>query len=258
MTPALFIAHGSPMLAVEEDPYARFLHTLGLEFPRPKAVVLFSAHWLSAVQRVSEVHQYDTIYDFAGFPDELCKIQYPASGERQISKIIEELFEQNGVVYAVEEKRGLDHGAWVVLRLLYPDADAPVVALSINPRLAPEEQYRIGKALRGLRENGVLLIGSGGTVHNLRALRWEDDASDEWAVQFDDWLGDRLKRWDLDELFHYERLAPHANLAVPHNGSEHIAPLFYAMGAADDVKRATLLHGSYRYGNLSQRVWRFG
>lgn len=148
----------------------------------------------------------------------------------------------------------------MVLRLLYPNADIPVIAMSVNPDLSPEEQYKIGKSLTTLRENDILIVGSGGTVHNLRAVRFIDDngQADQWALEFDDWLEHHLRNWNLNSLFKYHSLAPSADMAVPPYGQEHFIPLFYAMGAADDNKNATLLHRSYRYGNLSHSVWQFG
>lgn len=258
MIPALFIAHGAPLLAIEDNDYTQFLSRLGKEFPRPQAIILFSAHWVTGVQRVSEVKEYDMIYDFGGFPDELYQIRYPAKGEQQISHQITNLFTENGITFEVETERGLDHGAWVVLRLLYPNADIPVISMSVNPRLSPEQQYKIGQSLAILRANNILVIASGGTVHNLRALQRTESQVNDWALEFDEWLEMGLKQWDLDSLYRYDTLAPHASLAVPLHGNEHFIPIFYAMGAADNVRKATLLHRSYRYGNLSHSVWQFG
>ncbi|KAB7704363.1 dioxygenase [Bacillus aerolatus] len=260
MMPSFFIAHGAPLLAIEDNEYTQFLSNLGKELPRPKAVVLFSAHWESAVQKVSDVNDYKTIYDFGGFPEALYRIQYPAKGDKQVAKEIEQLFAKHSVPYEVETSRGLDHGAWVVLRLLYPEADIPVISMSVNPHLTPEEQYKIGKSLSELREKDILIIGSGGTVHNLGAVKMVADnvQVDDWALDFDEWLARHLKDWDLESLFKYNSLAPTARLAVPSYGNEHFVPIFYAMGAADDQQRATLLHRSYRYGNLSHSVWQFG
>jgi 4,5-DOPA dioxygenase extradiol len=258
MLPSFFIAHGAPLLAVENNEYTQFLNQLGQTLPRPKAIILFSAHWESSIQKVSDVDTYDTIYDFGGFDPELYRIKYPAQGDQQISKEIKDLFTENGVTFEVETKRGLDHGAWVVLRLLYPNADIPVISMSVNQNLKPEEQYKIGKSLSALRANDILIIGSGGTVHNLRAVNWADNEVDQWALEFDDWLAHHLKNWDLDSLFKYDSLAPNAEYAVPRHGKEHFIPIFYALGAADDSQKAALLHRSFRYGNLSHSVWQFG
>ncbi|MBP3040083.1 dioxygenase [Bacillaceae bacterium Marseille-Q3522] len=260
MLPSFFIAHGAPLIAIEENEYTQFLNRLGEILPRPKAIVLFSAHWESSVQKVSEINQYQTIYDFGGFPEELYRIEYPAKGNKDIAQEITELFTQQGVPYETDRKRGLDHGAWVVLRLLYPNADIPVISMSVNPHLTPEEQYKIGKSLSVLREKDVLIIGSGGTVHNLRALKMvqDDGEIDHWALEFDKWLEQHLNSWDLESLYQYRSLAPGADLAVPRYGIEHFIPIFYAMGAADNGQKATLMHRSYRYGNLSHSVWQFG
>lgn len=258
MIPSLFIAHGAPLLAIEDNDYTQFLSQLGGKLPRPRAVVVFSAHWVTRTQKVSEVQEYDTIYDFGGFPDALYQIKYPAKGHQQVARQIEDLFTSNGIPFEVDTNRGLDHGAWVVLRMLYPNADIPVIAMSVNPRLSPEQQYKIGQSLQSLRAEDVLIIGSGGTVHNLGAVQFHESSINEWALEFDQWLETYLKQWDLDSLYRYDSLAPNASLAVPPHGNEHFIPIFYAMGAADDARTATLLHRSYRYGNLSHSVWQFG
>jgi 4,5-DOPA dioxygenase extradiol len=144
--------------------------------------------------------------------------------------------------------------------MLYPSADIPVISMSVNPHLTPEEQYKIGESLSQLRRKDILIIASGGTVHNLRVLRMgsDDGAIDQWALDFDKWLERHVSNWDVESLFQYNSLAPAAELAVPPYGNEHFIPLFYAMGAADHDKSAKLLHRSYRYGNLSHSVWQFG
>ena len=261
MLPSLFIAHGAPLLAIENNEYTQFLQQLGTTLSRPKAIVLFSAHWESQLQKVSNVEEYSTIYDFGGFPEELYQIQYPAKGQQALTQEIQQLFANEGIPFEVETKRGLDHGAWVVLRMLYPHADIPVIAMSVNPHLSPAQQYTIGKSLAGLREKDVLIIGSGGTVHNLRVLNWGKDSTgeiDDWALGFDEWLAVRLKNWNIEDLFNYQTMSAAANLAVPPYGTEHFIPIFYAMGAADNQQTAALLHRSYRYGNLSHSVWQFG
>jgi 4,5-DOPA dioxygenase extradiol len=259
MIPSFFIAHGAPLLAIEDNEYTQALNDLGHTLPRPKAVVLFSAHWESATQQVSEVDEYKTIYDFGGFSEALYRIQYPAKGDKQITKDIQDLFTKHGVPYEVETERGLDHGAWVVLKLLYPNADIPVISMSVNPHLTPEEQYKVGKSLSALRKNDVLIVGSGGTVHNLGVMRMSEDNGqiDKWATEFDEWLERHLNNWDVESLFKYNSLAPAADMAVPPYGNEHFIPIFYAMGAADNGQKATLVHRSYRYGNLSHSVWQF-
>ncbi|HWI65139.1 MAG TPA: class III extradiol ring-cleavage dioxygenase [Symbiobacteriaceae bacterium] len=257
--PSLFVAHGSPMLAVEENAYTNLLGELGKAW-RPKAILLFSAHWESDTQMVSTVGEYRTIYDFGGFPEALYRIQYPARGDAALAQEVGRLLGEQGISYRFDSQRGLDHGAWVPLRRIYPDAGVPVISMSVDAALRPQEQYAIGKALAGLRAQDVMVIGSGVTVHNFGTIRFRapGNEADAWAVEFDDWVLSRAAAWDLDSLFDYEERAPHARLAVPPQGNEHFVPLFYAMGAADDQRSCKELHRSYQYGNLSHVVWQFG
>jgi 4,5-DOPA dioxygenase extradiol len=250
MVPSLFVCHGSPMLAIEDNDYTRSLQETGKRV-KPKAVVIFTAHWENDLTTISfKDDTYETIYDFGGFPEELYQIQYPAKGSIFIASLIEERLKMNGIETRRDEKRGLDHGSWVVLSHLYPNADIPVVQISINPYLSPKEQYKIGQALQGLGKEDILIIGSGGTSHNLRTVKWgQNPAPEPWTVEFDDWLIDKIKRRDLDSLFNFDQLAPHARLAVPR--AEHFVPLFIAMGSGDQSKQPKLLHRSYDLGTLS-------
>ncbi len=255
MIPSFFIAHGAPSLALENNEYTAFLRNLASQLPKPRAIVLFSAHWESREQQVSGSASYDTIYDFSGFQKELYQIQYPASGDPSIANEVQALLQKENIPSGIDTVRGLDHGAWVVLHLLYPQADIPVIALSVNRHLSNAEQYRIGKALSSLREKDILIIGSGGTVHNLRRLDWGASHINDWAAQFDGWLEDKLKAWDVESLFQYDQIAPYAKEAVP--TPEHFIPLLLAMGSGDSNKKATLLRRDYQFGNLSLNCWKF-
>lgn len=255
MIPSYFFAHGAPSIVLEQNAYTAFLKHFAASTPKPKAIVLFSAHWEQSIQTISAAETYSTIYDFSGFQDELYQLTYPAKGEYSVSEQIVSLFAKHGIQSTLDEERGLDHGAWAVLKLIYPDADIPVVALSVNRYLTNEQQYQIGKALSELREQDVLIIGSGGTVHNLRRLNWQGEGNDEWAESFDNWLQSKLEAWDVNALFNYRELAPYAGEAVP--TSEHFIPLFLAMGAGDKNRQAKLIHRSYQFGNLSLSCWQF-
>ncbi|MCY9693088.1 DODA-type extradiol aromatic ring-opening family dioxygenase [Paenibacillus alginolyticus] len=255
MIPSYFFAHGAPSIVLEQNAYTAFIQEFAASITKPKAIVLFSAHWEQSMQTISAVDTYRTIYDFSGFQDELYQITYPANGERSLSEQILSLFAKHGIQSVLDEERGLDHGAWAVLKLIYPDADVPVVALSVNRYLTNEQQYQIGKALSELREQDVLIIGSGGTVHNLRKLNWQTEGIDEWAESFDNWLQNKLETWDVNALFNYRELAPYAEEAVPTN--EHFIPLLLAMGTGDGNRQAKLLHRSYQFGNLSLSCWQF-
>jgi 4,5-DOPA dioxygenase extradiol len=255
MIPSYFIAHGAPSLVLEQNAYTSFLKNFAANTTKPKAIVLFSAHWENSMQTISAVDTYSTIYDFSGFQDELYQVTYRANGDRSLSDKIQSLFASQGIQSGVDESRGLDHGAWVVLKMIYPDADIPVVELSVNRNLTNEQQYQIGEALSELREQDVLIIGSGGTVHNLRRLNWEQEGIDDWAEKFDNWLQSKLDTWDVNALFNYRELAPCAQEAVPTN--EHFIPLLLAMGTGAKNRQAKLLHRSYQYGNLSLSCWEF-
>ncbi|MEK5030130.1 class III extradiol ring-cleavage dioxygenase [Paenibacillus sp. FSL R7-0302] len=255
MMPSYFFAHGAPSIVLEDNAYTKLLKEFKDHMPKPKAIVLFSAHWEESVQSVGAAATYDTIYDFGGFQDELYQMTYPAHGDPALAEQIQKLLTAGGVKNVRDEQRGLDHGAWAVLKLLYPEADIPVVAMSVNRDLSNARQYEIGKALAALREQDVLIIASGGTVHNLRRLNWNSDEINGWAEQFDHWIQEKVEAWDTEALFQYEELAPYAEMAVP--TSEHFIPLFIAMGAGDTGRNAQLLHRSYQYGNLSLSCWQF-
>lgn len=170
--PSLFLAHGSPMLAIQDTDYTRFLKTLG-ETYKPKAIVIFTAHWESEVLTISSSdNEYETIYDFGGFPPELYEIKYRAKGSSHIASILETKFKNKGISVHHNMTRGLDHGSWTLLHRMYPEANIPVVQISVNPFLSAKEQFEIGEALKGLGQEDILVIGSGVTVHNLRALKW--------------------------------------------------------------------------------------
>ncbi|MED4603443.1 class III extradiol ring-cleavage dioxygenase [Paenibacillus validus] len=256
MLPSLFVAHGAPTLVTDRLRYTGFLQTLGQKLPKPRAIVLFSAHWEAAVQQIGSAVRYTTIHDFFGFPDALYEIEYRAQGDIALALQIRELLEKEGVAAELDDRRGLDHGAWSVLKLMYPQADVPVVSMSVHAGLVPEQQYRIGRALAALRKQDVLIMGSGGTVHNLNRLAWDSGDVSAWALEFDEWLGERIETWDIDRLFRYDAEAPFAKEAVPR--SEHFVPLLIAMGAAHEGKKAKLLHRQYQYGSLSLSCWMFG
>jgi 4,5-DOPA dioxygenase extradiol len=250
----LFLAHGSPLLAIEDKPYTRFLKDLGNGM-KPKAVVIFTAHWETEKVTVSSHNdEYETIYDFYGFPDELYQVKYPARGSSEVAAQVTKLFEEQGIPWATDSARGLDHGSWTMLLHLFPEADVPIVQISVNPFLDPAAQYKIGEALRPLTEQDVLIIGSGVTVHNLRAVNWGAKEPDAWAIEFDDWLVRHVKSGELQTLFRYQTEAPNATLAVPR--AEHFVPFYLAMGAGE-LARGQVLYRDYEFGNLSYMCMRF-
>ncbi|AWB44438.1 dioxygenase [Paenibacillus sp. CAA11] len=248
MISPLFLAHGSPMLAIENTMYTRFLRSTGARMA-PQAIVIFTAHWEAETLTVSSHdHVYETIYDFYGFPDELYEVKYPAKGSSKLAEEIREMFHKADIPTIADSERGLDHGSWTLLHHMFPEANVPVVQISVHPYLAPEQQFQIGRAVQELAERDILVIGSGVTVHNLRAVKWDETKRDAWAVEFDDWLLDQLNRQDLNALLNYRTEAPHAELAVPR--PEHFVPFYIALGSGS-LEGAKPIYRSYELGNLS-------
>lgn len=247
MVPALFLAHGSPMLAIEETPYTAFLEELGQTL-RPDAIVIFTAHWEEPVLTVSYLDGvYETIYDFGGFPPELYAVKYPARGSIAAADQVIARLEAQGIAVRKDDSRGLDHGSWTMLRRMYPDADVPVVQVSVHPFLPFEEQIKIGEALQGIGDDNILVIGSGVTVHNFGEIRWGQKESEPWALEFDDWMIEKLAAKDREALARTMELAPHARRAVPR--PEHFVPILIAAGAG--TGEAKPIYRSYDYGTLS-------
>jgi 4,5-DOPA dioxygenase extradiol len=201
---------------------------------------------------------YETVHDFIGFPSALYHVSYPAPGQPELAAEIVQRLTEAAWPARLNRARGSDHGAWVVLRLMYPAAEIPVVALSINAAWSPEQQYALGKELEWLRARDVLVIGSGVTVHNFSELGPDDGREESWAVAFDEWLADQAARGEVAALCQYRDRAPHAERAVPPESPEHLAPFFYALGAAASAPRGQLLFRQYRNRTLSHTVWQFG
>lgn len=255
MVPALFISHGSPYLAIQENDYTKFLSELGKRF-NPKAIAIFSAHWESDVLSLTYTDDVlDTVYDYYGFPKSMYEVKYPAKGSTAIANLLEDRFKECGIKTQREHERGLDHGSWVALKHMYPMADIPIVQLSINPFLSVEEQYNIGKCLRDLGREDIMIIGSGTTVHNLRWIFPDAKETKPEAKAFDEWLIDNIQKRDINSLNNYKELAPHANLAVPR--PEHFVPLFIAMGSGDENNIPTVINRSYEMGTFSNLCFEF-
>ncbi len=246
------------MLAIHDSPAHRFLLQLGKTLPRPNAVVIVSAHWESmGGPAVSLASQPETIHDFGGFPAELFAIQYPAKGAPDIAAQAAALLEQAGFAVKRSANRGLDHGAWVPLRLMYPDADIPVTQVSLLRDATPAEHDKMGKALAALRDDNVLIIGSGSLTHNLYEFRAHaiDAPAPPWVSDFDGWMMAALRDNRRESLLDYRRQAPFA--VRNHPTEEHLLPLFVAMGAAGDAARAERIHASYEYGVLAMDAYAF-
>jgi 4,5-DOPA dioxygenase extradiol len=251
--PALFVSHGAPSAALEDDAYTRALGAWARARPRPRAVVVLSAHAEArGPVRVNTASHPSLVYDFYGFAPALYDLRYQAPGAPDLAREIAGALAEAGQEPVLDAQRGWDHGVWVPLRLLYPVADVPIVELSLPVPRTPAALLATGAALRPLRARGVLLLGSGGIVHNLHRLGPDDGGSPlPWAAAFDGWVKERLLALDRESLAAYETLAPHAEQAVP--TSEHFDPLFFVLGALDPNDRVESVYEGFRYGTLSLR-----
>ncbi|MGB9115577.1 DODA-type extradiol aromatic ring-opening family dioxygenase [Bradyrhizobium sp.] len=255
--PSLFLSHGAPTLPLTDTPARAFLKELGGMLPRPKAILVVSAHWETAFPTVSAVERNDTIHDFGGFPRALYELQYPAAGSPRVAARVFDLLRASGFDCKIDHRRGLDHGAWVPLLLMYPQADIPVLQLSIQPHLGTRHHLLIGHALAPLRDEGVLIIGSGSMTHDLSEFRGHgpNDPAPDWVNSFADWFHSSLTSGATDDLLDYRRKAPFAT--KNHPTEEHLLPLYAALGAAGAEARTERLHASSTYSILRMDVYAF-
>ena len=257
MIPSLFLSHGAPTLPLTDAPARSFLSGLGGRLPRPKAVLVISAHWETASPAVSAVRRNDTIHDFYGFPRQLYELTYPAPGSPSLAAEVANLLRASGLGCTIDDSRGLDHGAWVPLMLMYPDADIPVLQVSVQPHLGTAHHLRVGRALARLRGEGVLIIGSGSLTHDLSEFRGQavDAPAPDWVTGFADWIDHALEAKRTDDLLAYRERAPFA--VKNHPSEEHLLPMFAALGAAGEGWRAERLHASSTHGILRMDVYAF-
>ena len=255
-TPSVFVGHGAPTLILEPAPVRTFLAGLA-DIVQPKAIVVASAHWNTAVPTVGAAPAHETIHDFYGFPQPLYALRYPAAGDPVLARRVAGLLEDAGFTTAIDTARGLDHGAWAPLLLAWPDVDVPVVPLSIQASRGPDHHLAVGAALAPLRADGVLVLASGQATHNLADFRGQplDAEAAPYARAFDDWLADRLFAGDRAALVDYRSQAPEG--ARCHPTDEHLLPLFVALGAGGDGATARALHRSFTYGVLSMAAYAF-
>ncbi len=224
----------------------------------PRAILLLSAHFEAPVATITSGLAPGTIHDFGGFPEALYELRYPAPGDPELAEAVRQLLEAAGIPVEADAKRGFDHGAWVPLLLMYPQADVPLVQLSIDVRQGPGYHYRLGKLLEPLRDDGVMIIGSGSATHNLREFfrRPEGAESPDWVSQFNEWLADAVSAHRVDDLLQYRERGPHA--VRNHPTEEHYMPLLGALGAARSGEQHSRVHHSYSHGVLSMDVYQFG
>jgi 4,5-DOPA dioxygenase extradiol len=255
--PAVFLSHGAPTLAVEDGSDTQAWAALARELPRPREILVISAHWDTDEPAVGTVAQPETIHDFFGFPRELYQQRYPAPGAPALAQRTAQHLQAAGLACNIDPQRGLDHGAWVPLKWMYPAADIPTTQLSVQSRQGPRHHHALGRAIAALRDEGVLILGSGGIVHNLRELEWHQRGKKEpteWARQFNEWIATHVERGALDEMVDYRRQAPSATRSHP--TEEHFVPFFAAMGAGGFPARRLAL--GFDLGSLGMDGYVFG
>lgn len=224
--PVLFVGHGSPMNAIDKNIFSETWQQIGKKLPKPRAILVVSAHWETRGTKVTAMQQPPTIHDFGGFPQALFDVQYPAPGNPELAVEVPRLVHSTGVQQDLEW--GLDHGAWSVLKPMFPLADIPVVQLSLDYDKSPAQHFALAAELAALRKKGVLIIGSGNIVHNLGMVNWrEPNAGFDWAVEFNNQVKKAINAQTPDKLVNYQQLGPAARLAVP--STEHYLPLLYAL-----------------------------
>jgi len=260
MLPALFVSHGAPTFPLTDAPARHFLEGLAAQLPeRPRAILVISAHWETAAPQVTTTLANDTIHDFYGFPKELYDMRYPAPGSSWLATRVTDLVQAAGGTVTADPSRGLDHGAWVPLRLVYPDADIPVVQLSVQSSRGPDYHYRLGQLLAPLRDEGVLIVGSGSFTHDLSSFREYYHAihapAPTWVDEFADWMIAAIDEGRTSDLIDYRERAPNARRNHP--TEEHLLPLFVALGAGSGGQ-SEHLHHSTTHGVLRMDAFAFG
>jgi len=244
--PVLFIGHGSPTNAIEENQFTAQWEALGGKLPRPQAILSVSAHWFTHGTKIMDSAAPETIYDMYGFPDELYQIVYPAPGSPYFARLAKNLITRNT---QTDNTWGLDHGTWSVLHRMYPEADIPVFQLSVDREASFEEHFQIGQELKALREQGVLILGSGNIVHNLARVRWDMEGGYDWAEEFDHYIKQNILDRNHQNIIHFEKAGTSASLAftIP----DHFAPLLYVLGASDEEDTVSILNDACTLGALS-------
>lgn len=251
--PALFISHGAPDLPIRDGATQHFLKQLRHRWPKPRAILMISAHWLTSEPTVSLAPAPKTVYDFSGFPAELYQLMYGAPGDPTLAQQIATRLRDAGFAVDTHVHRGFDHGVWTPLILAWPEATIPVVQLSVQPRQGPAHHLRIGEVLAPMRSDGVLIIGSGAATHNLAAFGPYDARPPVWVEAFDDWLAAAIHRHGVSDLLAYRQLAPYAH--ENHPTEEHLLPLFVALGAGGEGQQ---IHRGFTYSAFSMAAFAFG
>ena len=253
--PSVFISHGSPMHALDPGAAGEAWRSLGSSLRRPRAVVIASAHWETNLPMLTGSAKPQTIHDFSGFPEPLYRLRYAAPGAPGVAQRAQALLKAHGLTAAIDGSRGLDHGAWAPLLYVYPDANVPVVQISVQPALGTRHHLEVGRALRPLADEEVLLVGSGHMTHNLRDWARGAGKPEPYAREFRDWVKEKIEKRDLEALAEYRSLAPHA--ARAHPTDEHFLPLFFALGASGNQAKPERIYDGIESGVLAMDSYVF-
>jgi 4,5-DOPA dioxygenase extradiol len=249
--PVLFLGHGSPMNAIEENEFVQGWREIGKTLPKPNAVLCVSAHWETKGTCVTAMDNPKTIHDFGGFPKELYEVQYPAPGSPELAKETKSIIKKTEI--GLDDKWGLDHGTWSIIKHLYPDANVPVIQLSLDYQQSPQYHYELAKELAPLRNKGVLIIGSGNMVHNLRMVDWrrlnESDYGFDWAIEANEKMKKFILSGDYKPLIEYKSQGKEFNLAIP--TPEHYLPLLYALALKQENEMISLFNDKAVGGSLT-------
>ncbi len=250
--PILFVGHGSPMNAIEENEYTQNWKNISLEIPKPKAILSISGHWFTPGTRTTDNPHPKVINDMYGFPQALYDVNYTAPGAPELAHETAELIGKNVII---DNTWGIDHGTWSVLNIMYPQKDIPVYQLSIDQKLSPLAHYEIGQHLKSLRDKGVLILGSGNVVHNLRAVSFSEKGGYQWANQFDDYIQDQITVKNYENVLDYKSQGQSAERSVP--TTDHLDPLFYILGASNKNDSIKIFNNSRMAGSLSMTSYLF-
>jgi len=256
--PVLFIGHGSPMNGIEDNEFSRRWAQMGKEIPTPAAVLVVSAHWLTRGTHITAMEQPKTIHDFGGFPKALSDVQYPAPGSPELAKATQQLITSTNI--GLDHDWGLDHGAWTIIRHMYPDANIPVLQLSIDYHQPPQYHYELAKELAALRKKGVLIIGSGNMVHNLRMVAWDKMDQPEygydWSIEMNMLFKKHISDGNHPALIDYEKLSKSAKLAIP--TPDHYYPLLYALALQEKNDQPLFFNDKVVMGSLTMTSVKIG
>ncbi|WP_312813937.1 4,5-DOPA dioxygenase extradiol [Sedimentibacter sp.] len=251
--PVIFVGHGSPMNAIEDNIYTKGWREMAKKIPRPKSIVSISAHWYTKGTRIMNEENPGTIYDMYGFPKELYEIIYSPPGNPKLAEITKKLINKESVF---DNSWGIDHGTWSVLIHMYPERDIPLFQISIDADAPPDVHYQIGRELKALRDEGVLLFGTGNIVHNLRLVNWGmEDKGFDWAYEFDNFIKENIQNGNHKDIINYQSLGETAKLAVPI--TDHFNPILYILGASDKDDKLSVYNNSCMMGSLSMTSYLF-